>query len=121
MNLDFAKLEKVTMYDKAFAYELLGMYIGELKEYLQQIKAIVYARDLKNYRFLNHKIRSMLNTLEAEFLLSAQVNLQNLLLKEASAEELQTSLENLMELGEHLSNLLETRRQYYAGLIDQPA
>lgn len=121
MNISFTTFEKVTMQDKSFAHDLLGMYIGELEDYLRQLPGIVAAKDINAYRFLNHKVRSLVNTLEAQFLLEAQANLQQQLIKGSSDEIIGELQQKLTNLTIELIKLLEERKKYYAEFNNQPA
>jgi HPt (histidine-containing phosphotransfer) domain-containing protein len=116
MNLPFTIFEKVTMNDKSFALDLLDMYIGELEDYLQQLPGIVSAKDMGAYRFLNHKVRSMINTLEATLLLEAQSNLQQQLAKGAPQQDISEMQQKLVGLTRQLIKILEERKKYYAKL-----
>lgn len=121
MNVSFTTFDKVTMNNTAFAYDLLGMYIGELKDYLVQIAPIVAARDVGAYRFLNHKVRSMVNTLEASFLLEAQANLQQQITKGASQQEINELHQKLVGIVNQLIKVLEEKKKHYAEFDNQPA
>jgi hypothetical protein len=121
MNVSFTTFEKVTMNDKSFAYDLLVIYIGELKDYLQQLVPIIAARDVGAYRFLNHKVRSTVNTLEASSLLEAQVNLQQQMAKGASQQEINELHQKLVSIVNQLITALEERKKYYAEFDNQPA
>lgn len=121
MNVSFTTFEKVTMNDKAFAHDLLGMYIGELEDYLQQLPGILMSKDIGAYRFLNHKVRSMVNTLEATFLLEAQSHLQQQLTKGAPPQEIGELQQKLVILTNQLIKALEERKKYYAKFNNQLA
>ena len=121
MNVSFTTFEKVTMNDKSFAHDLLVMYIGELEDYLHQLPGILSSKDIGSYRFLNHKVRSMLNTLEATFLLEAQSDLQQQLIKGVSPHELAKLQQNLVSLTNQLIKVLEERKNYYAKFNNQLA
>lgn len=120
MEISFNTFEKVTMQDTNFAYDLLGMYISELEEYLQQLPDIVDRKDVSAYRFLNHKIRSLVNTLEVSFLLEAQTNLLHRLIKGAPEQEIGEYRQNLEDLTRRLIDVLKERRNYYAEFNNQP-
>ncbi len=108
------------MQDKAFAHDLLGMYLGELEDYIRQIPEIVGAKNVNAYRFLNHKVKSMINTLEAVPVLEAQAELQRHLTK-GTVEQINTAQQQLMDLIHQLIKILEERKRYYAQFNNQLA
>lgn len=109
------------MQDKSFAHDLLGMYIVELEDYLQQLPDIISQKDVAAYRFLNHKVRSLINTLEAFFLLDAQTHLLHQLNKNENTQDIAASQQQLEKQTRELIQILTDKQKYYAELNNQVA
>jgi HPt (histidine-containing phosphotransfer) domain-containing protein len=75
MQLTYKKFAEVTLGDREFAIELLGLYAGQFEEYIVELSEAVEAEDWEKLRFINHKVKSSLVTLEAEDFLLKQAAL----------------------------------------------
>ena len=93
MQIQFDKFNALTMGDKDFGQELAAAYIEQFEEYITELEECFKTADTERISFLNHKIKSVIVTLQMD-----ETRQKQLQLAKATQENQETKRVELLKI-----------------------